>query len=126
MASAELGEPTAIPGNLDTLMAGLACGEPSLVAWQELDHGAAAFMAIPDEAAVTCMRRLADHGIVGGESGVAGLAGCLLAAGDIAARATLGLDVSSRVLVFNTEGASDPGLYEQLVGRSADSVVADC
>ncbi len=52
LASAELGQPATVPGNLDTLMAGLACGEPSPVAWQELDHGAAAFMAIPDEAAV--------------------------------------------------------------------------
>ena len=72
LASAELGEPTAIPGNLDTLMAGLACGEPSLLAWQELDHAAAAFMAIPDEAAVACMRLLARDGIVGGRIGRCG------------------------------------------------------
>jgi diaminopropionate ammonia-lyase len=115
LASAELGEPTAIAGNLDTLMAGLACGEPSLVAWQELDHGAAAFMAIPDEAAVACMRLLAKQGIVAGESGVAGLAGCLLAAGDLAARETLGLDAMSRILAFSTEGATDPVVYEELV-----------
>ena len=82
LASAELGEPTAIPGDLDTLMAGLACGEPSLIAWQELDRAATAFMAVPDEAAVACMRLLAEQGIVAGESGVAGLAGCLLAAAD--------------------------------------------
>ena len=36
LASAELGERTSVPGDLDTLMAGLACGEPSLPAWQEL------------------------------------------------------------------------------------------
>ncbi len=117
LASAELGQPATIPGNLDTLMAGLACGEPSVLAWQELDRAAIAFMAIPDEAAVACMRLLADHGLVGGESGVAGLAGCLLAAADPAARETLGLNDSSRVLMFNTEGATDPLLYEQLVGR---------
>jgi len=122
LASAELGEATAIAGNLDTLMAGLACGEPSLIAWQELAHAASAFMAIPDEAAVACMRLLADHGIVGGESGVAGLAGCLLAAGDPAAHATLGLDATSRVLVFNTEGATDAALYQQLVGRPPHAV----
>jgi len=115
LASAELGEPTAIAGNLDTLMAGLACGEPSLVAWQELDHGAAAFMAIPDEAAVACMRVLAKQGIVAGEAGVAGLAWCLLAAGDLAARETLGLDAMSRILAFSTEGATDPVVYEELV-----------
>ncbi len=89
-------------------MAGLACGEPSQVAWQELNHSAAAFMAIPDEAAVACMGLLAGLGIVGGESGVAGLAGCLLASSDPASCELLGLDVSSRVLAFITEGAIDP------------------
>ena len=116
LASAELNERTSIPGDLDTLMAGLACGEPSLLAWQELDRGAAAFMAIPDTAAVATMRLLAQAGIVAGESGVAGLAGCLLAAADPAARETLGLGQASRVLVFSTEGATDPDLYARLVG----------
>ena len=103
LASAELGEPTAIPGDLDTLMAGLACGEPSLLA---------------------CMRLLADRGIVAGESGVAGLAGFLLGAADPAARETLGLDSSTRVLLFSTEGATDPALYQRLVGRTLDSLGA--
>jgi diaminopropionate ammonia-lyase len=116
LASAESGQPATVPGRLDTVMAGLACGEPSIVAWQELDRAARAFMAIPDEAAIACMRLLAEYGIVGGESGVAGLAGCLLAAGDLAARETLGLNGSSRILAFNTEGATDPVLYERLVG----------
>ena len=115
LASAELGELTSVPGDLDTLMAGLACGEPSLLAWQELDRAAAAFMAVPDEAAVDCMRLLAAQGVVAGESGVAGLAGCLLAAADPAARAALGLGADSRVLLFSTEGATDPELYEKLV-----------
>ena len=116
LASAELGALTAVPGNLDTVMAGLACGEPSLLAWQELERGAAAFMAIPDEAAIACMKLLAALGIVAGESGVAGLAGFLLAAGDPAARETLGLGPKSRVLLFSTEGATDPAVYARLVG----------
>ena len=115
LASAETGEPTAIAGDLDTLMAGLACGEPSLLAWQELGRAAAAFMAVPDDAAVDCMRLLARHGMVAGESGVAGLAGLLLAAADPAARETLGLGPDSRVLLFSTEGATDPELYHRLV-----------
>jgi diaminopropionate ammonia-lyase len=122
LASAELGQPTTVPGNLDTLMAGLACGEPSLLAWQELNHAVAAFMSIPDDAAVATMRLLAKHGIVAGESGVAGLAGCLLAAGDVAARPTLGLGASSRVLLFSTEGATDPSLYQQIVGAIPDNI----
>ena len=116
LASAELGERTSVSGDLDTLMAGLACGEPSLLAWQELDRGAAAFMAIPDAAAVATMRLLAKAGVVAGESGVAGLAGCLLAAADAAAREGLGLRKDSRVLVFSTEGATDPELYARLTG----------
>ena len=115
LASAEAGTPTAIPGDLDTLMAGLACGEPSLLAWQELARGAAAFMAVPDAAAVECMRLLARGGMVAGESGVAGLAALLLAAADPAARAALGLGADSRVLLFSTEGATDPELYHRLV-----------
>jgi len=122
LASAEFGEPTSVPGNLDTMMAGLACGEPSLLAWENLNHSATAFMAIPDEAAMATMRLLADHGVVAGESGVAGLAGCLLAAADPAARETLGLDAASRVLAFSTEGATDPSLYMRFVGRAPQSV----
>jgi diaminopropionate ammonia-lyase len=115
LASARTGALTAVGGALDTIMAGLACGEPSLLAWQELERGSAAFMAIPDAAAVATMRRLAAQGIVAGESGVAGLAGLLLAAADPAARSALGLDAASRVLAFSTEGATDPALYAELV-----------
>ena len=74
----------------------------------------------PDEAAVACMRLLAGHGVLGGESGVAGLAGCLLAAADPAAREMLGLDGASRVMAFNTEGPTDPALFERLVGTRPD------
>jgi diaminopropionate ammonia-lyase len=116
LASAEMGELTAAPSNLHTVMAGLACGVPSLLAWQELERAAAAFMAIPDEAAIACMRLLAGSGIVAGESGAAGLAGCLLAMADPAACAALGLGPASRVLAFSTEGATDPDLYQRLIG----------
>ena len=110
------GTPTRAGGDLNTVMAGLACGEPSLIAWQELDRAAAAFLAIPDTAAVDAMRRLAREGIVSGESGAAGLAALLLAAGDPAARTALALGPDSRVLAFSTEGATDPVLYARLVG----------
>lgn len=124
LASAELGERTAIPGDLDTVMAGLACGEPSLLAWQELERAACAFMAIPDEAALETMRLLAGEGIVAGESGVAGLAGLLLAAADPAGRASLGLDTGSSVLVFSTEGATDSAAYDTIVGKRPNSVAS--
>jgi diaminopropionate ammonia-lyase len=122
LASAELGERTAIPGRLDTALAGLACAEPSLLAWQELERAVAAFMAVPDEAAFACMKALATAGIVTGESGAAGLAGCLLAAADPATRAALGLTDTSRILLFGTEGATDAALYERIVGGAPDVI----
>lgn len=115
LLSAEAGEMRTAPGALDTIMAGLACGEPSLLAWQELERSASAFMAIPDAAAVDGMRMLAGVGVVSGESGAAGMAGLMLAAGNAAARGALGLDGDSRVLVFSTEGATDPAIYARLV-----------
>ncbi|MBO1074347.1 diaminopropionate ammonia-lyase [Roseomonas marmotae] len=118
LASAEAGAPVAVPGDLDTMMAGLACGEPSLLAWQELERSTFAFMAVPDAVVPEAMRLLArrDPAVTAGESAVAGLAGLLLAAADQQARAALGLDEASRVLVFGTEGATDPALYAALVG----------
>lgn len=130
LQSARAGEVVAVKGDLDTLMAGLACGEVSLLAWDILASGANAFCSIPDAAAVDCMRLLAspqgsDPVIVAGESAVAGLAAALLSAQDSAARATLGLQSDSRVLLFGSEGDTDPVLYQQLVGRSAAQVLQD-
>jgi len=68
---------------------------------------------------VDCMRLLAGQRIVAGESGVAGLAALLLAANDPAARAALSLGPDSRVLLFSTEGATDPELYARLVAGDA-------
>jgi diaminopropionate ammonia-lyase len=126
LASAEAGEASSIDGPLDTLMAGLACGEPSLLAWQELERAAYAFMSIPDQAAVDSMRALARRTprIVAGESGVAGLAGMLLAATEPFARAALGLEEDSQVLLFGTEGATDPELYARLVDETAGAAAA--
>jgi len=116
LESARVGRLTAVTGGLDTIMAGLACGEPSLLAWQELERAAAGFMAIPDDAAIDTMRYLARLGIVAGESGAAGLAALRLALADPDASAALGLGPASRVLVFNTEGATDPAVYAALIG----------
>jgi diaminopropionate ammonia-lyase len=112
------GEMRSVPGELDTLMAGLACGEPSLLAWSELERSAFAAIAVPDAAAVEAMRALAVRSprIVAGESAVAGLVACLLAAREPGTAAALGLGAASRVLVFGSEGATDPALYEQLTG----------
>lgn len=122
--SARAGAVTTVGGDLDTIMAGLACGEPSILAWRILDQGADAFMTITDRAAADAMRTLAELGVVGGESGVAGLAGLIKAAGDPRLRQALKLDAASRVLCYGTEGATDPEVYRSIVGRSAEEVEA--
>lgn len=120
--SARAGRWTTVGGDLDTIMAGLACGEPSELAWKLLSLGADAFVTIPDERAADAMRDLAPLGIAAGESGVAGLAGFRAIAGDARVRAALGLGPHSRVLCIGTEGATDPEIYREIVGRDASEV----
>lgn len=116
--SAEHGEPVALHGALNTVMAMLACGEVSSLAWDVLSKGAHAFMRIDDEVIAPTMRLLAAQHIVGGESGVAGLAALTLAAQDATMRERLGLNGASRVFVIGTEGDTDPALYRELVEGS--------
>ena len=106
LASAERHALTALSGPLDTVMDCLACGEPSLLAWQELERSASAFLAIDDDAAVGAVRLLAELGVGSQGSGAAGLGGLLAAADDAALRDALGLGTESRVLLFNTEGGA--------------------
>lgn len=113
-----------VEGDLDTVMAGLACGEPSILAWKLLGPGADAFMTVTDQEAIAAMQLLAEFHVVGGESGVAGLAGFLKAAANPNIRAALELDPSSRVLLIGTEGATDPALYTQFVGMAPEEVEA--
>ena len=127
--SVEAGHQVQVTGNLDTIMAGLACGEVSSVAWTILNRAASDVLAIPDSAAISAMQALAegiggDSPIVGGESGVGGLAGLIAASADPQLRQRLGLSESSRVLLFGSEGDTDPALYQEIVGRSAREVAA--
>ena len=119
--------PTAIAGEVDSFMAGLACGEVSLLAWEILQPGAHFAMTLRDAAASYCMRLLADapYGdppLVAGESGVAGLAGLLALSRSDEARRQVGLDENSCIVLFGTEGATDPETYRKTVGRSAEEV----
>ncbi|KAA2236446.1 diaminopropionate ammonia-lyase [Salinarimonas soli] len=119
--TARAGHPVRVEHGEPTVMAMLECYEPSLVAWNVLSRVADAFMTVDEEDAVTVMNRLArprggDPAIVAGESGGAGLAGVVRAATDPAIRAALRLDGTSRVVVVNTEGATDPERYAELVG----------
>ncbi|MFT4439169.1 diaminopropionate ammonia-lyase [Caballeronia sp. 15715] len=126
--SALQGRATFATGSVDSVMAGLACGDASPLAWRFLAVLADAFMTIPDNAAVDAMRIFAegtvrDVPVVAGESGAAGLAGLIQASGNADDRAALGLDERSNVLLLNTEGATAPALYEQLTGLSSDNVL---
>ena len=125
--SARAGHPVKVPHGEPTVMAMLECYEPSLVAWRVLSRVGDAFMTVDEADAIAAMRRLAmpagdDPAIVAGESGGVGLAGLMRAAASPDMRAALGLDETSRVLVINTEGATDPQRYEELVGLSPDAV----
>jgi len=120
-ASAQAGHMITIPHGEPTVMAMLECDSPSLVAWHVLARIADAFMTLDENDAVDAMKRLArpagqDPSIVAGESGGAGFAGLMRAAADHTIRSAIALDDRSRVLVINTEGATDPVRYAQLVG----------
>ena len=119
--SAKAGKPVVVDGDLNTLMAGLACGEVSALAWQILYNGADDFMTISEEAVAPTMRMLAagyngDPAIEAGESAVPALSAALIAVQQETFASTLNLNAQSKVLVLGTEGATDPELYKQLVG----------
>ena len=85
-------------------------------------------MTVSEEEAKQAMRALAfpkggEKPIVAGESGAAGLAGLLAIARDQVASAALKLHKDSRVLVINTETATDPASYEAIVGLSPTTVM---
>ena len=120
LCSARAGRLVPSRGDLHTVMAGLSCREVSPLAWEVVGTGAHAFMTVPDEGIAPLMRRAArgemGEAFEGGESGVAGLLGLIEVARDEERRRAIGLDERSRVLVFNTEGATDPDLYGRIVG----------
>jgi diaminopropionate ammonia-lyase len=110
-------------GSFETIMAGLNCGIPSLSAWQILKTGANAVIAIEDHYAKQAMKTFYAPGgndplIVSGESGAAGL-GALLALLHEQAyeplKKHLNITQASRVLLFNTEGATDPEMYKSII-----------
>jgi diaminopropionate ammonia-lyase len=127
--AARTGRPAKIEHGEQTVMAMLECYDPSPVAWRILSRVADAFMTVEDDDAIAAMNRLArpsagDPPVVAGESGGAGLAGLVRALDDPAAREALGLNGKSRVFVINTEGATDPKRYAELVGMAPADVAA--
>lgn len=127
LQSAIQGHAAKATGSVDSVMAGLACGEASPLAWRFLDPLIDHCVTIADDEAIEAMRLLArgsvrDTPIVAGESGAAGLAGLRTLRRRAALSAQAGLDAHSRVLAINTEGATDPRMYEKLVGTSPTAI----
>jgi len=126
LRSGRAGSLQVVPGDLDTIQAGLGCGEVTPIAWEILQTGTDDFVAVPDEVVAPTMRLLANNSppVVAGESAVAGLAVLLAAAAQPELKARLGLDENSRVVVVICEGATDPLIYRKCVGRSVEDVNA--
>ncbi|MEG0936043.1 MAG: diaminopropionate ammonia-lyase [Clostridia bacterium] len=121
------GAPRIVEGDLQTIMAGLACGEPNTISWDILKNHAFAFLSCPDWVSAKGMRLLGapkrgDERVISGESGAVG-------AGVIAAimqddayadlRKALALGEDSQVLLFSTEGNTDPENYQRIVWDGA-------
>lgn len=125
--SAKAGQIRLSEDTLQSLMAGLACRSPSPAAWKILDWLASDFVAVPDSVAIDGMRVLAEgkHGdipIVCGESSAATMGVLLKAGRDKTLRERLGLNEDSRCVIFGLEGATDPNIYQRLVGKSAEEI----
>lgn len=122
-AEANDGKTHIVTGDMKTIMAGLACGEPCGLAWDILKDYADYFIAFPDWAAAKGMRILGnpmgnDQRIISGESGASafGCMAAILTEPELAGiQQELGLDENSRVLFFSTEGATDRENYRRIV-----------
>ena len=115
------------PGDKPTIMAGLACEEANTVSWEILREKAAFFVSLGDTSAARAMRVLSapvgdDPRMVSGESGAAGM-GALLEMLDHPEyadfRAAAGIDENSQILLFSTEGDTDPEHYRHVVWDGA-------
>lgn len=117
------GEPRIVDGDMDTIMAGLACGEPNIISWDILKNHAACFVAAEDIVAARGMRMLnaplkGDAQVTSGESGAApfgALATIMKFEEYRALREALGLGRESKVLLFSTEGDTDPDRWKNII-----------
>lgn len=119
------GHPLAVGGNPETIMAGLNCGEPNPLTWPILRDFASFYSSCPDWVTKLGMQTLAhplgsDPTIVSGESGAVGL-GLLISLCRKkemhALKHQLQLDSDSTILLFSTEGNTDPEGYDAIVNR---------
>lgn len=128
-AKADDGERHFVTDDMNTIMAGLACGEPCTIGWEVLRNHADYCASIPEYAAADAMRALGkptgnDPRVISGESGAAGFGFALALLTDpalIHMKETLKLDSFSRILCISTEGATDEQNYNDIVLRGAYS-----
>lgn len=122
-AVANDGEPRAVGGDMQTIMAGLACGEANIIGWEVLKNHSKIFVSCPDWVSAKGMRVLGnpvkgDTQVISGESGAvtAGLLFEIMTNPEYKdLKASLELDENSRVLLFSTEGDTDPDKYRSIV-----------
>lgn len=128
-AEADDGRLHFVTGDMNTIMAGLACGEPCSIGWKVLNDYADNFISCPDYAAAKGMRMLGnppkgDDRVISGESGAATV-GCIAeiltnpALADL--KKSLKLDENSKVLCFSTEGDTDKENYKAIVWDGKDA-----
>ena len=117
------GDPRMVGGDMQTIMAGLACGEPNTLGWDILKNHVSAFVSCPDWVSAKGMRMLAapmkgDPQVTSGESGAVGMGVLSTIMEDDEykeLKEALRLDDNSRVLLFSTEGDTDPDKYKKIV-----------
>ena len=115
--SAKRGQMTSVNIQKETMMAGLSCGEPSLLGWKILDKGADDFVTISDQSIPSMMRLLSNNNppIEAGESSVAGIAALIEITKNHKIAEKIGINSESVVLLFGTEGATDPEIYNSII-----------
>ncbi|NOX41942.1 MAG: diaminopropionate ammonia-lyase [Alphaproteobacteria bacterium] len=121
--SARAKKPVTVEITQETIMAGLSCGEPSGLAWEILAEQVSDFLTIADELVGPTVRLLArpienDPVIEAGESAVAGLAALIAVRQDAEFSAELDLNAGSRVLLFGSEGVTDPEIFAAIMAGS--------
>lgn len=124
-----VGDIVNVNDDLDTIMAGLACGEPCTIGWEILKANAAGFMSCDDSLAATGMRVLAnpignDPKVVSGESGAIGLGVLYTLATHPEAKNIMkqfGFNKNSTVFILSTEGNTDPVNYQKVIWNGAYS-----
>lgn len=113
----------AVGGDMQTIMAGLACGEVNTIGWEILKNHSSMFVSCPDWVAANGMRILGnplkgDPHVISGESGAVttGLLAEIMRNDEYKdLREKLKLNEDSKVLLFSTEGDTDPEIYRDIV-----------